>query len=110
MKLRKLDKKGVIGFEVAKQVILSLLILAVMVIAVFLSLQTLQNAGIFTAGSQSENDTSLIIGNITSGVVKFFGYIPTVFTVLAIVCIILAIALILFAVNRFGGGEAIGSL
>lgn len=43
--------------------------------------------------------------NITTGVVQFMSYIPTIFTILAIVVIILAIALILFAVNRFSGGE-----
>lgn len=101
----KKDKRGVLGFETAKEVILTLLVLAVMVIAVFLALTTLNNAGIFTAGSQSANDTNMVINNITTGTVKFFGYIPTIFTILAIVVIILAIALILFAVNRFGGRE-----
>lgn len=99
------SKKGVLGFETAKEVILTLLVLAVMVIAVFLALSTLNNAGIFTSGSQSANDTNLIISNITTGTTNFFSYIPTIFTILAIVVIILAIALILFAVNRFSGGE-----
>lgn len=47
--------------------------------------------------------TNNVNNNITSGVVKFMSYIPTIFTIMAIVVIILAIALILFAVNRFGG-------
>lgn len=103
MALKKMNKKGVLGFETAKEVIVALLILAVLVIAVFLALTVLQNSSIFTSGSQSQNNTNLVINNITYGTTLFFGYIPTIMQILAIVVIILAISLILYAVYRFGG-------
>ena len=98
------DKRGVLGLDTVRLVLISLLTIAVIAIAVFLALVSLRDAGIFTDGSQEENDTSSIIGNITSGSVNFFKQIPTIFTLLGVVVIILVIAIVIVAVSRFGGG------
>ena len=100
-----LDKKGVLGLETTRVVLISLLTLAVIAIAVFLALVSLRDAGIFTAGSQEKNQTDTIISNITTGSTNFFKQIPTVFTLLGVVLIILVVAIVIAAVARFGGGS-----
>ena len=104
---RKLSKKGIFGLEAVGQVMLTVLTLVVTAIAVFLALSSLQSSGIFAAGSGNANNTALIIGNTTYGTTLFFANIPTIFTVLGVVAIILVIGLIIYAVRRFssGGGE-----
>jgi len=96
----KMDKRGVLGMEDVKAVMLFLLVLAVVAIALFLALTNLNSAGLFTAGSQPANDTSNIINNITSGTTNFFKNVPTIFTILGAVVIITAVILILIAVQR----------
>lgn len=100
------SKKGVLGLDIVKQVIFTLLVLAVVAIALFLALTSLNNAGIFTANSKAANDTNLIINNITSGTTTFFGNIPTIMTILGVVIIIAAITIIIAYVSRFGGGRS----
>ena len=100
----KKDKRGVLGLETVGSVIITLLVLAVISIAVFLALDSLNTAGLFTAGSQSANDTTNLINNITSGTTDFFSNIPTVMTILGAVVIILAVVLIILAVGRISGG------
>jgi L-asparagine transporter-like permease len=48
------------------------------------------------------------LNNITGGVSDFFSNTGTWFSLLAIVVIILIIAIVIFAVNRFGGGSVSG--
>ena len=98
------DKRGVLGLETVGAVIITLLVLAVIAIAVFLALDSLNTAGLFTSGSQSANDTTNLIANITSGTTDFFSNIPTVMTILGAVVIILAVVLIILAVGRISGG------
>lgn len=105
-----MDKKGVLGLDTARDVMIFLLSLAVIAIAVFLALVSLQNSNLFTTGSTAANNTNFIINNITSGTTAFFTNIPTVFTILGAVVIILAVTLILFAVNRFSQSTGSGSL
>lgn len=97
------DKKGILGLETVRVVIVTLLILAVTSIAVFLALVSLQNANIFTASSQAANDTALIISNITTGTTSFFANVPTFMILLGVVVLLLIIAIVLVVVGRFGG-------
>lgn len=63
MKLRKLkvmNKKGALGLETAKQVMVWFLILAVLAVAIILALVSLRDSGIFTSGSQEDNDTTTL--------------------------------------------------
>lgn len=104
MKAKARMKKGVLGMDTVRDVMVFLLTLAVIAIAVILALVSLRDSNIFGAGTAEENQTSNIINNITGGTVDFFENIPTVFTILGAVVIILAVTLILFAVNRFASG------
>lgn len=102
------DKRGVLGLETTKMVIIGLLTLAVIFIAAVLALASLRDAGIFTSGSSDYNASVNVINNITSGGQNFFKQIPTVFTLLGVVLIVLVIAIIIVAVSRFGGrGESL---
>lgn len=46
--------------------------------------------------------TTSIIGNVSNGLVTFFGSTGTIFSILIVVIIILAISIIIWAVGRFG--------
>lgn len=98
------NKKGILGLETVRVVIVTLLILAVTAIAVFLALTSLQNAGIFTAQSSAANNTAIIIDNITSGTTDFFQNVPTFMVLLGVVVLLLIIAIVLVVVGRFGTG------
>lgn len=100
------DKRGILGLDTVKAVILALLTLAVIAIAVFLALTSLQNSNIFTASSVSANNTNSLIGNITYGTTQFFTNIPTFMTLLGVVVLILIIAIVIVAVSKFSGGRS----
>lgn len=104
------NRKGALGLDTVKIVLMSLLVLAVIAIAVFLALVSLRDAGIFTASSYEDNQTDNIIGNITYGSTNFFKQVPTFFTLLGVVVLILIIAIVIVAVSRFQGGGARESL
>ena len=96
------NRNGVLGLETAKQVMVTFLVLAVTGVAILLALTSLQNANIFTANSLGANATENIVGNVSSGLETFFGSTGTIFSILIVVVIILAISIIIWAVGRFG--------
>ena len=96
------QRNGVLGLETAKQVMVTFLVLAVTAVAVLLALTSLQDANIFTSGSLGDNATTGIIGNVSSGLSTFFASTGTIFSILIVVVIILAISIIIWAVGRFG--------
>ena len=96
------NRNGVLGLETAKQVMVTYLILAVTAVAVLLALVSLQNANVFTANSLGANATTNIVGNISGGLETFFASTGTIFSILIVVVIILAISIIIWAVGRFG--------
>ncbi len=101
---QKLNKKGVLGLDTVKNVMVWFLILAVLAISIILALVSLNDSGIFTANSQEANDSSNIVNNITSALTNdFFDQTGTIFAILIVVVIILAIAIIIAVVTRFGG-------
>jgi uncharacterized membrane protein YfhO len=103
------SKRGVLGLDTVKAVILSLLTLAVLFVAVVLALTTLINSNILPSGPASTNYTVGAVQNITSGGATFFTYVPTFFILLAVVVLILIIAIVIVAVGRFGGGMGGGN-
>jgi hypothetical protein len=50
----------------------------------------------------AENNSNAIIGNVSSGLTTFFSSTGTIFSILIVVVIILAISIIIWAVGRFG--------
>ncbi len=104
------NKKGILGLDTVKGVVLALLTLSVLVIATLLALTTLGNSGLFPTTSAQYNYSNQIISNISSGAASFFSYVPTIFVLLAVVVLILIIAIVIVAVSRFGGGMSRESL
>lgn len=96
------NRNGVLGLDTTKQVMVTFLILAVTGVAVLLALTSLQNANIFAANSLGANSTAQIVGNVSTGLTTFFGSTGTIFSILVVVVIILAISIIIWAVGRFG--------
>ncbi len=96
------NRNGVLGLDTVKAVMIIFLTLAVVAVAVLLALTSLQNANIFTANSQAANDTSAIVGNVSGGLVTFFGSTGTIFSILVVVVIIMSISIIIWAVGKFG--------
>ena len=96
------NRQGVLGLETAKQVMVTFLVLAVTAVAILLALTSLQDANIFTTHSTGDNATTNIIGNISDGLETFFASTGTIFSILIVVVIILAISIIIWAVGRFG--------
>ena len=103
-KLKPLNKKGQIGLNLSKQVMITFLILAVLGIAVILALVSLRDANIFTADGEDYNDTNNIIKNVTGGLNTFFASTGTIFAILIVVVIISAIGIVIYVVSRFGSG------
>jgi ABC-type amino acid transport system permease subunit len=107
MKLKPLmqSRKGVLGLDTVKAVMIALMTLAVITIAVVLALVTLRDAGIFTSGSAEANQTNNVVNNITKGATDFFRQVPTFFILLGVVVLILIIAIVIVSVSRFSGGR-----
>ena len=104
------SKKGILGLDTVKAVILSLLVLAVLFVTVILALTTLQDSNIFTSGSNASIATTNIVNHVPTGGTTFFSYVPTFFVLLAVVVLILIIAIVIVAVSRFSGGMTRESL
>lgn len=101
--VHRMNRKGVLGLDTASSAFKAILVLAVVAIAMFLVLSTLNDANLFTTGSQSANDTNNLINNITAGVTdNFFASIGSVFSILIAVVIILVVVLIFVAIRRIG--------
>ena len=104
------DKRGVLGLDTIKAVMIAFLTLAVIGVAVTLALVSLRDSSIFTTNSQEYNDTVHIVNNITGAQTKFFENTSTIFAILVVVVIILAISIVIAVVSRFGGGATRTSL
>jgi lipoprotein signal peptidase len=104
----KMNKRGQVGLDTAKTVMLTLLTIGVIAFAIIIALANLNTSNATTAGSLERNQTTNIFNNITSGTASFFSNAGTWFSLLAVVVIILIISIVIFAVNRFGGGRGGG--
>jgi uncharacterized membrane protein len=105
--IKPLDKKGQVGLDTARNVMLALLTIGVIAFAIIVALSSLNNSNALSPGSLEQNQTSNVLNNITSGTADFFSNTGTWFSLLAIVVIILIIAIVIFAVNRFGGNRGL---
>lgn len=105
-----MNKRGVVGMDVAKAFMLIILTIGVIAFAVIIAVANLNSSTVLTSGSYEKNQSTNIFNNITGGLGTFFSNTGTFFTLLAVTVIILIIGLVIFAVNRFGGGSSGGTL
>jgi hypothetical protein len=111
MKLKSLtNKKAILGLNTVKAFIIVLLSLAIIGIVTLVILSAIQNSSIAAPGSAAYNGTSVIIQNVSTGMLSFFSNASTYFALLGVVVIILIISLVVVVVNRFGGEAQPGSM
>lgn len=103
--MEKKNKRGQILNAVTGTVI-GIMVLIFSIFAVLYGISALNPSSFFTAGSADANATGYLTSNLTSGVARFAGYIPTVLIILGVVFAIGGIALLIAYVRRMGGGGA----
>lgn len=99
------NKKGQVGLDTSKAFMLSIMTLVVIAFATIIALSALNNSNATSAGSLERNQTTAIFVNTTTGISNFFSNTGTWFALLAVTIIILIITIVIFAVQRFGGGN-----
>ena len=111
--MRKLllkSQTGVFGMETVKGFFLAILILAVLGFAAIIAMGTLEDVNVLDTSSYEANESTNVLRNVTGGISEFFENSETMFTLLFVVVIMLMIGAVIYAVVRFGGGAAGGSL
>ena len=98
---RKLNKRGQI-INTVSGVIIGLFILVMLAFAIFLGISSL-NPGSFFTNEQQGDAVNGSVDNLTAGFANFTTQIPTVFTVLGVVLILGALAILILIVVRFRG-------
>lgn len=105
--MRKLLNKKGQTIELIGGTVLGFMVLIFVIFAVLYGISALNPSSFFTSGSASYNATANLQNNLTDGVgTGFAAKIPTVFTVLAVVLVLSAIAVLIIYVRRMGGGGA----
>lgn len=92
-------KKGALGLNTTKSFVITILSLAVISMAVLITLGSLDNTSVATDATKN------LTANVSEGITNFFENAGTFFTLLAVAVIILIISVVIMAVNRFGGAS-----
>lgn len=95
-----MNKKGQLNLGLVTGVFVALLTIFLIAIVVYAASGTVRDAGLFTTNSLEDNATRSATANISAGVGKFFGSIPTIMGVVVLVVVIGALLLLLVLVNR----------
>lgn len=107
LKKRYWNKKGqTLNLVIAT--VVGLLILILTVFAALFGIATLDPATFFTAGSASRNATQALQDNTTTLVSNFSQRLVTVGTVLGVVLVLGALAILILYVTRFRGAAGAG--
>lgn len=100
------NKKGQ-TVELISGTVLAFMVLIFTIFAVLYGISALNPSGFFTGGSIEANATLNLQRNLTEGVGnQFASKIPTVFTVLAVILVLSAIAILIIYVRRMAGGNS----
>lgn len=105
LKTHLMNKKGIFGMDSVKPFIIGLFILGMMAFASLVAIDQLAAADPSAAGSAAANRTTNVLNNISTGTESLFSNAGTWMSLLAVVVLILIISVVIFAVNRFGGGS-----
>lgn len=103
--LKKLmkSKKGVFGLTAVQQFFAIILGIALLAYVIVVIMGTLQSSTILTTGSLAANQTTAILGNVSSGVTGFFSSISPVYAILAVLVIILVLVVLVRVVQAPSG-------
>jgi len=101
MKLKSIvkDKRGVFGLNAVQSFFAIILGIALLAYVIVIIMGTLSEASIVTSGSLADNNTQLILGNVSSGVTSFFSSINPVYAILAVLVIILVLVVLVRVVQ-----------
>jgi hypothetical protein len=99
----KKDKKGVFGLTAVQAFFGSILGIALLAFVIVIIMGTLQGANIVTDGSLADNQTTAILGNVSTGVTGFFSAINPVYAILAVLVIILVLVVLVRVVQAPAG-------
>lgn len=97
------NKKGVLGFQTVADAAIEFFILALIVVAIIIGAYVLSTSSVVPIGTLAYNNTQSILNNVSSAPATFFGYSTTIFQLLAVAVILLALGIVIFAVYQFRG-------
>lgn len=100
------DKAAVFGLTSVQSFFAIILGVALLAYVIVVIMSTLQTSTILPTGSLGANQTTQILGNVSSGITSFFGSINPVYAILAILVIILVLVVLVRVVtgSTQGGG------
>ena len=99
LKQIKKNKRGVMGLDIARGFIGTILAVAILGMLAIIVLRTLDTTSVATDATRN------ITANVTAGLSTFFNNSGTWFSLLAIVVIILIVAVVIVVATRFGSGD-----
>ena len=100
------DKRGIFGLTAIQQFFVVILGIALLAYVIVIIMGTLQSANIVTTGSLAANQTTAILGNVSTGVTGFFSSINPVYAILAILVIILVLVVLVRVVQSPSSSRA----
>lgn len=95
-----MNKKGQVGLMEVKSVIITLLVILVLGFAALITVTQLKNSGVFTAGSQEDNDTKDMVNNYTVGIKSFFSYLPTIMVMFGVLVLVGVVVLLIVYITK----------
>lgn len=105
--MRKINKKGQ-TIELIGGTVVGFMVLIFLIFAVLYGIAALNPSTFFATGSGSANATLGLQNNLTTGVQNLGNYVPTIFTVLAVVLVLAGIVILILYVRRMQGGASGG--
>ena len=103
------DKRGVGAINTVVAVLVTLFAAVLVFVGLFAGANAINNSSLFTANSQSANDTTAMLNNVTSGGSSFISNTGTFVSILVVVVIFIFIGLLIARARGFaGGGSQLG--
>lgn len=103
--MKPINKRGQLGLDIAKAFLLTLFGAVIVGFIVIVVAGNLLNANVLTSGSLESNYTTSVLQNTSGGVSSLFSNTGTWMVMVGVAVLILIIAVVIFAVNRFGSSK-----
>lgn len=100
--MKAINKRGQLGLDVAKAFLLTLFGAVIVGFIVVVVAGTLQNTDVLPTGSYESNLSTSVFQNASGSVSTLFSNTGTWMVMIGIAVLILIIAVVVFAVSRFG--------
>lgn len=99
------NKKGVFGLTAVQSFFSIILGIALLAYVIVIIMGTLSSASIVSTGSLAANQTTAILGNVSTGITSFFSAINPVYAILAVLVIILVLVVLVRVVQAPSGSS-----